>query len=324
MWTLLFFSGKVWEVIFYGGSSMGSPTQSTQLAAEKISLTAYRIPGRRYLRMEPAPADREWMDVTTQGWANRCLPLKIANQSGWVILNDCEFEAVWGGLPGLDNLKILAKNEKRVTAVSMFGHGVVTWAIPYLFRTPPGYNLYVRGPSNSSKDYATPFDAIVETDWLPYPFTMNWRITKPLKTVKFEKDEPICLIMPVKRGGLEDIVPEIRNLESVPELFEGYEKWHRSRVAAQEVAERAAKAKKVRTPQERAADLAATPKQGHYIRGLGHMGEKVDDHQAHGHQTRLALAPFTEAEPPSTVADPLPTDVPDNRSKSFWKRWFRR
>lgn len=303
---------------------MGGPAQSPQLAAEKISLTAYRIPGRRYMRMEPASADREWMDVTTRGWANRCLPLKIANQSGWVILNDCEFEAVWGGLPALDNVKILTKDGKKATAVSMFGHGVVTWSIPYLFRTPPGYNLYVRGPSNSSKDFVTPFDAVVETDWLPYPFTMNWRITKPLKTVKFEKDEPICLVMPVKRGALEDIVPEIRNLESVPELWEGYKKWQESRVAAQDVAVRAAKAKKIRTPRERAADMAEAPKQGHYIRGLGHMGEEVDEHQAHGHQTRLALAPFREAEPPGPVVDPVPVDAPDNHSKRFWTRWFGR
>ncbi len=126
---------------------MGGTVPLEQIAAEKIDLTAYRTPGRRYMRMEPASADREWMDVVTQGWANRCLP--------------------------------------------------------HLFRTSPGYNLYVRGPSNTSKDYVTPFDAIVETDWLPYPFTMNWRISKPLKTVKFEKDEPICLVMPVKRGDLE-------------------------------------------------------------------------------------------------------------------------
>jgi hypothetical protein len=295
-----------------------------QFPAEKISFTAYRIPGRRYLRIEPASPNREWMDVTTQGWANRCLPLKIANQWGWVILNDCEFEAVWGGLPGLDNLKIISKDGKKPTAVSMFGHGVVTWGIPYLFRTPPGYNLYVRGPSNSSKDHVTPFDAIVETDWLPYPFTMNWRITKPLKTVKFGKDEPICLVMPVKRGGLEDISPEIRNLESEPELFEGYKKWHESRVAAQDVAVRVAKANKVRTPQEQAADLAAAPKQGHYIRGLGHMGEKVDDYQSHGHQTRLSLAQFSEVEPPSSAADPVPMDAPGNPPKSFWTRWFSR
>ena len=302
---------------------MGGPAQAPQLTAEKISLTAYRIPGRRYLRMEPAPANRPWMDVTTQGWANRCLPLKIANQSGWMILNDCEFEAVWGGQPGLDSVKFFAKNGQAPAAVSMFGFGVVTWSIPYIFRTPPGYNLYVRGPSNSGKDYIAPFDAVVETDWLPYPFTMSWRFTKPLKTVKFEKDEPICLIMPVKRGALEDTVPEIRNLESAPELLEGYRKWHQSRVIAQDVAMRAAKAKRVLTPQEAAADLAATPKQGHYIRGRGHMGETADDHQSHGHQTKLTLSPFREAEPP-IEADPAPAELPVIQSKSFWTRWFGR
>jgi hypothetical protein len=49
------------------------------------SLTAYRLPRcANYLKIVPASANRAWMDVDTGGWANRCLPLRIANQSGWV------------------------------------------------------------------------------------------------------------------------------------------------------------------------------------------------------------------------------------------------
>ena len=52
-------------------------------------IVAYRLPGhRRYPTIVPAAANREWMDVETNGWANRCLPLRIANQAGWFLLND--------------------------------------------------------------------------------------------------------------------------------------------------------------------------------------------------------------------------------------------
>ena len=51
---------------------------------------AYRLPGyKHYPRIIPAPANRVWMDDGTQGWANRCLPLRIANQAGWFVLERC-------------------------------------------------------------------------------------------------------------------------------------------------------------------------------------------------------------------------------------------
>ena len=35
---------------------------------------------------------------------------------------------------------------------SHFGYGILTWTLPYLFRTPPDWNLLARGPSNLPKD----------------------------------------------------------------------------------------------------------------------------------------------------------------------------
>ena len=40
---------------------------------------------------------------------------------------------------------------------SHFGNGILTWHLPMLFRTPPGYNLSVRGPANYPKDAVCPF-----------------------------------------------------------------------------------------------------------------------------------------------------------------------
>ncbi len=53
------------------------------------SLFAYRTnPSGRKMPIVPASHSRAWMDTTTDKFANRCLPLKIANQAGWFILND--------------------------------------------------------------------------------------------------------------------------------------------------------------------------------------------------------------------------------------------
>jgi hypothetical protein len=45
------------------------------------------------------------------------------------------------------------------------------------------------------KDGIQPLVGLIETDWLPFPFTMNWIFTRP-GTVKFEKGEPFCFITP--------------------------------------------------------------------------------------------------------------------------------
>ena len=45
----------------------------------------------------------------------------------------------------------------------------------------------VTGPANHLKDDMVPIEALVETDWLPNSFTMNWKITVPEKLITFEK-----------------------------------------------------------------------------------------------------------------------------------------
>ena len=93
----------------------------------------------------------------------------------------------------------------RIT--SHFGNGIVTFSIPYLFRTPRGINLWVKGRRNYFKDGVQPLEGIVETDWLPATFTMNWKLTRPNHSVRFERGEPICMVVPIPRGLAEQLEP---------------------------------------------------------------------------------------------------------------------
>lgn len=258
-------------------------------------LTAYRIGDlASYLKLVPASPDRFWMDFSTGGWANRCLPLRIANQAGWCVLNDADFEVTWNGSNQLNGVKIkFGRGQQSEFIHSMFGYGTITWAIPYLFRTPPGFALLVRGPANSPKDGVVALEGIVETDWLPYPFTMNWKLTRPQRTVKFERDEPICMILPIRHHDIESFQPEVRNLASDEELNRSYIAWKERRVAL------------VTAAKERPRDGGHNPTQGHYIRGEGVLGETTS-----GHQTKVEVKPFSELEPtpvpPARVRDSRP------------------
>ena len=85
----------------------------------------------------PARAIREWMDTSPEKFAYRCLPLKMANQVGWWILNTASFEVSWDG--GEDITSIHFKNDEKPSSVaSHFGHGILTFCIPYLFNVNSG------------------------------------------------------------------------------------------------------------------------------------------------------------------------------------------
>jgi hypothetical protein len=164
------------------------------------------------------------------------LPMLIANQSGWELRNRCAFTATWFGQNGVD---VMIAPDKRDTdqflPSSHFGNGILTWHLPLLFRTPPGYNLLVRGPANYPKDGVCPLEGIVETGWASASFSMSWRLTRKLMPVPFEVDEPICMIVSQRRAELEEFAPELRRIESDKDLQRKHEFFLRSRNAAKQI-----------------------------------------------------------------------------------------
>jgi len=174
--------------------------------------------------LRPAPSTRRWMDETPQGFAYRCLPLTIANSHGWEILQPVSVRIVWTGAPGVEALQVTGEGNPGFWPVSHFGQGILTFQIHALFRTDPGINLWVGGPVNRPKDGIQPLTGLVESDWSPYSFTMNWQFTRPGE-IRFEAGEPFCHFFPVARGGIEAVEPEIRPLESDPELAAQYRAW---------------------------------------------------------------------------------------------------
>jgi len=241
-----------------------------------MKITAYVLDGHEF-QIQPAPLDRAWMDATGDRFAYRCLPLVIANAHGWEILCPGSFSAGWNGKPELSAIGVLGEPGVVPPAVSHFGHGILTFHIPCLFRTEPGIDLLVQGPINRPKDAIAPLTAIVETDWAPYTFTMNWKFTRPGTPVRFEKGEPICHIWPLARGALESVETEQRPLSDAPDLKQQCDDWNASRLNFN------AKLK------EPGSDEQHRKWQKLYHQGLMQDGSDAD---APGHRTRLRLKPF--------------------------------
>jgi hypothetical protein len=170
------------------------------------------------------------MQQTRENFANRCLPLRMANQLGWFILNDVDVTAVWNGADSPAALRIQTPTGSKSNHIkSHFGYGILTWTIPYLFRTPAGVNLYVRGPANAPKDGACALDGVVETDWAVATFTMNWKLTCVNVPVSFKAGEPIAMIMPMRRGEIETFGITVRDLTTDGNLQREYHAWSESR-----------------------------------------------------------------------------------------------
>lgn len=179
--------------------------------------------------LRPCRTKRNWMDSSPSRYAYRCVPLSAANSLGWEILNPVACECIWTGLTGQDQVYVWREKETRFTARSHFGCGTVTWDLPFVFRTPPGIAMVVSGPANSAKPGIAPLDGVVRTDWLPFPFTMNWKLTIPKHPVRFEAGEPICRIFPITVDLPEAMTLELRNLDDNRAFEEHLYAWKRQR-----------------------------------------------------------------------------------------------
>lgn len=185
------------------------------------------------VEVRPAPATRTWQDETPKKFAYRCLPLNIGNGYGWELTCAHSFSAQWTGGPEAGSL-VLEDIPQPSQAESHFGSGILSIHTDMIFRLEPGWDLMVTGPSNYGKDGITPLTAVVESDWLPFPFTMNWRFTRVNTWVHFEKGEPFCRIFPIRRRDISQVEVEIHDLEADPQTRDYYQAWcdDRDRVLA--------------------------------------------------------------------------------------------
>jgi hypothetical protein len=232
--------------------------------------------------IRPAEATRAWMDATNERFAYRCLPLNIANAHGWEILCPADFTAYWRGGTDMKDVIIRGLPDAKPDdlPVSIFGQAVLTFHVFGIFRTPPGWNLFVGGSPNAPKEGIMPLSGVIETDWSPYSFTMNWRFLRRNHPVRFRKGEPFCFIFPVQRNALEQVRPRFAPMTD--ELMAQFKAWSASRDAFRLEMERNPPA----TPSEKW--------QKRYYRGID-MNDRqgVADHKA-----KLRLAPFAPAGTP--------------------------
>lgn len=230
----------------------------------------YQIYDNPSMIIRPGSRERTWMDNTRDNNAYRCLPLTIANQHGWSVHLKDQVSFIWKGGPYLEDVIVKSCNDK--TCASVFGHGIITFHIQHLIKTPENYNLYISGPPNYPKEGITPLTGIYEADWAPYSFTMNWQITEPNKEIMFDQDEPICFFFPIERESIESFEVQHEMLSSNPEYLEHFNTFANSRSGF--------------IDDKRSNKVGGEVWQKHYFQGRYPDGSKCP---IHNHQTKINI-----------------------------------
>src|SRR5579872_6951255 len=174
-------------------------------------------------QVRSARAKRKWMDDFPDRHAYRCLPLSIANAFGWEVLCPIPVEIRWNGGMAKEDIQVIGLKELPGGAPvehfcrSNFSRGIITFHLDYVIETEPDWGILATGPLNDPKPTVAPLAGVIETDWLPYPFTMNWQLMQP-GTTRFEEGEPFCFFLPVPLRKIPTTELEISRMTDDPEL----------------------------------------------------------------------------------------------------------
>src|SRR5690606_17840867 len=88
--------------------------------------------------LRPARRERDWMDAADERAPYRCLPLAMANSSGWELVLPCDVGIEWNGKADKRAIRVSGYHPHWpvfANVSSHFGHGIVTFQTGYLFRT---------------------------------------------------------------------------------------------------------------------------------------------------------------------------------------------
>lgn len=176
---------------------------------------------------------RDWMDDTYNKHAYQCLPMTVANVSGWELVLDEDLVVIWEG--GNSVVKVLSggtQKDRQVAHPSMIG--IISLSTGWAINTEEGYATWVTGSPNYFIDGAVPLAATIPSSWWPDEVQMNWKITKVNEPVTFPAGTPYCFFTIYPEALLESVEFEVSNIWDKPELIESRVKYSDMKMKNQE------------------------------------------------------------------------------------------
>jgi uncharacterized protein DUF6065 len=166
-----------------------------------------------------------------------CGPLRHANSSGWWIFSPLDLDATYLGQGNWDyellsaydseEVDVVRRNLRpedlyRVEARRHVSVGTVEpdtvqiWT-GCIFRTPPGWVLFLTVPVNFVDAFRRPFhvqQAVLETDWLPYDVWLNVKFHRANERAQIRRTDPCPLaqIIPISRRAYDHDLTQVEKL----------------------------------------------------------------------------------------------------------------
>lgn len=155
----------------------------------------------------PATKTRDWFVPH----AYKCTPLTCANTIGWDLILNEPITVEWDGGVYKDNITIIEGSGAK----SHFGMGTFTLDPGYIWRTNENMNLMVMPVPNTDNTDIQTMSAVIETDWLSYPWFLTIRVINKGKTT-IPKGTPVARVIPVDTGAIENTkIYKIDETESI-------------------------------------------------------------------------------------------------------------
>ena len=181
--------------------------------------------------IKPCSKKRDWMNQPGLSYSYYCGPLVAANQIGYNIIYQNETEIFWNGGPNRSDIDIrhTKVDEHFCVCDSHFEVDILTFNFPVMFQTPKGWGLLISGPANHPIEGLQPLEGLVETNWLPFTFTMNFKITEKNKLIKIKQYTPICRVLPYPLNLNEKTNLNFLDIQSNKKLLSMYTSWANAR-----------------------------------------------------------------------------------------------
>jgi hypothetical protein len=162
--------------------------------------------------------NRDWMDATYNKHAYQCLPLTVANVTGWELILQQDVVVQWDGGNTVPKILEGEKFEGRALAIPSI-IGMMSFTTGWAFNTEDGYSTWISGSPNYFIDGAVPLTASIPSYWWPDEFNMNWQITKVGEPVLFPAGMPIMHFTIYPNTLLESTEIVVENLWDKPDLM---------------------------------------------------------------------------------------------------------
>jgi len=185
--------------------------------------------GKHHLPIRPCTVHRSWIEEHPGRNPYRCNPLTVANGYGWEIYSPSTFTAIWDGemeQSDIGGISFRHKESNPRLPKHHFGNGILTWDPGIIIKTEFPYAMFISGPSNTIIKNATPLSGIIETYWMPFTFTLNWKINEPGFPVTINEGDVLAQIFPVQINIFDELTLEIKDIQEATEDFKtNFKNW---------------------------------------------------------------------------------------------------